>query len=75
MKLREVERKIIQTSIESLSKIEWTFQNDEKLNELFFGISDLFEKKFRWNKKIRDWRKIEICFQHRALTDNELLYQ
>lgn len=35
MKLREVERKIIHTSIESLSKIEWTFQNDEKLNELF----------------------------------------
>jgi len=74
MKLIAVERQIIQTNIESLSQIEWTSQNDEKLNELFFGISDIFEEKLKLNKKIRDWRKIEICFQHRALTDNENEY-
>lgn len=74
MKLKDAEIKLIKTNLDILSEIEWTTQNDEKLNELFFGISDIFEKKLKWNNKIKGWRKIEICFQHRALTDTENEY-
>jgi hypothetical protein len=74
MEFKEIDIENIKICIDKLSEIEWTSENDDKLNQLFFEISDIFEDKLQHEKSIKDWRMVEICFQHRALTDNEIEY-